>query len=316
MTAYPGLLQRMRSWLDAPPEVPLACEIAAEYVAAVRHRHGRIEAWAIRPLPSEAVRPAPLAENIAQADAVREALEQTLGTVADGDRRCALVVPDIVARVTLLEFDQVPENVDEADSLIRWRLSRDLPFEAQQAVLAFARQPGRNGAQEVLVAAALRSVVREYEASLERLGLQVGEVTLATLAALGCLTRRAAPRLLVKRDRGSLGLAIQDGPAVRLFRSLPLPHGAGLRSEEEIAEKAYPAIVYFQDQWQQALEEVVVTGSVKATPSLLTRLQQEAGCAARELAVGDFELPPSPQSGAAADERLLPLLGWAREEAG
>lgn len=314
MSASPGALERLRRWLDAPPEVRLVCEVAADYVAAARYRQGSVEAWAVRPLPAGVVRPAALTENVANPEALRESLEHVVGAVTDGQRRCVLVIPDLAARVTLLEFDRVPDRPDEAEALIRWRLGRDLPFDPQQAVLSFAVQPGRDSAQEVLVAACLRGLVGQYESALERLGLQPGFVTLSTLAALGCLGARNGPRLLVKRDLGSLGLALQEGDAVRLFRSLPLPHADSARGEEELLEKVYPAVVYYQDQWGKAVDELVLVGSGRTSSALVSRLQQEAGCPVRELKPESFDLPPSPVSGDTADGRLLPCLGWIRGE--
>jgi type IV pilus assembly protein PilM len=306
-----SIWSQLKAWAEAPAETRVVCEIAADYVAAVRHNRRRVEAWAVRGLPPGTIAPAPLAENIVNLTVLQEPLEHVLGAVADGQRRCALVLPDLTARVALLEFDQFPARTAEADALVRWRLNRDLPFDLSQAVLSFQSQSGRSGGQEVLAAVCLRRVVRQYEEQVERLGLQPGTVTLSTLAALGCLETAGGPRLLVKPDAGSLGLSIADGKAVRLFRSLPLARSNGGPSAAALLEKIYPAVVFYQDQWNQPLSEVVVTGGGDWTEPLA----REAGCAVRTLEVERFDLPPSPVSGAAPDWRLLPCLGWALGEA-
>lgn len=304
--------RRWQNWFRAAPEVPLVCEIAADYVAAVRHRQGRVLAWAVRPLPADAVRPAPLAENITQRPAVQQALEAVVGSVGDGQRRCALLVPDLVARVAVLEFDQLPARPAEADALLRWRLSKDLPFDVGQAVLSYQTQPARAAGQEALVAVCLRSLLGQYEECLEALGFQPGWVTLSTLAALGCVEPSgSAPRLWVKRDYSSLALAIVHGPAVRLFRSVPLPAGSAQLDENALFEKIFPAAVYFQDQWGQPVSEVVLAGS-GLPAGLGPRLESELGCVLSEVKLAAFDLPPSPLSGAAPDQRLTPSLGWVR----
>jgi Tfp pilus assembly PilM family ATPase len=58
-------------------------------------------------------------------DALRRALERT-GLRSVG--RVALVVPDSVARVTLLTFDKLPPKASDLDQLIRWQLKKATPF--------------------------------------------------------------------------------------------------------------------------------------------------------------------------------------------
>lgn len=307
---------RLRHWLRSPVEVPLVCEIAADYVAAVRHHQGRIHSWAVRALPEGAVRPAPLGDNVAEAAAVHEALQQVVRLVADGHRRCALLVPDLLARVTVLEFDRLPENTAAAEALLRWRLGKDLPFDVRQAVLSYHAQPGRGSTHEAVVAVCLRSLLRQYEECVERLGLQPGWVTLSTLAALGCVEPSSAgARLLVKRDHGSLSLAVVHGRAIRLFRSLPAAAGGHALNEAGWFEKVYPAVVYFQDQWAEPLCEVVLAGASRRQGALAEKLEREAGCPVREFSLAALKLPPSAASGADADHRLVSSLGWAQGEA-
>lgn len=315
MAASARFRDRWRHWFHEPGEVRLVCEIAADYVAAVRHHRGRIESWAAGPLPEGAVQPAPLAENIANPGALQEALEHVLGMVADGLRRCVLIVPDLVARVALLEFDHLPERVEEAERLLRWRLKKDLPFDVRQAVLSYQTQAGHASTREALVVVCLRGLLRQYEECLERLGVQPGWVTLSTLAVLGCLDSSGAPGLLVKRDHGSLGLAIVHGQAVRLFRSLPTAGGSRPLSENLLLEKVWPAAVYFQDQWNQPVSEVVWAGAGRAQPELMQQLEREAGCRVTEFSPAAFGLPVSPISGAAPDHRLAASVGWVGGEA-
>jgi type IV pilus assembly protein PilM len=291
--------------------VPLVCEVAADYVAAVRHHHGRAEAWALRSLPPEAVRPASLAENIADRAALQQALEHVVGAVADGRRRCALLVPDLLARVAVLEFDHLPDRAPEAEALLRWRLGKDLPFDINEAVVSFQAQAGAGGTPDALVAVALRNLLRQYEECLESLGLQPGWVTLSTLAALGGWESSSAPRLLVKRDHGSLSVVIVEDEAVRLFRTLPVPPGDAF-DEEALVEKVYPAAVYFQDHWGRPVSEAVLVSVGENRLPSAQRLQRELGCGVTEFSAGAIELPPSALSGAAADTRLAPCWGWVR----
>lgn len=304
----------MRGWFQSPVEVRLVCEIAPDYVTAARYQSGRLEAWASQPLPPGAVRPAPVAENIADPTAVQQTLQQVVGAVADSERRCVLLVPDLLARIALLEFDQWPERPQEADGLLRWRLKKDIPFDIAQAVLSYQVQPGRSSNREVMAVVCLRSLLRQYESLVQALGLHPGWVTLSTLAALGCVdSPGGGARLLVKRDHSSLSLAILHGVNVRLFRSLPLAGQGAAPEEDALFEKIYPAVVYFQDQWGQPVSEALLAGLDPAQGALATKLEQEAGCPARSLELSGEGLPPS-AAGAQPDHRLLSCLGWVRGE--
>jgi type IV pilus assembly protein PilM len=301
------------SWFQTSREVRLVCEIASDYVAAAYFRQRTVEAWAVRPLPAGAVRPAPMADNIPDSAVVQQALQQVVGAVGAGERSCVLLVPDLLGRSALLDFDQWPARPEEAEGLLRWRLKKDLPFDVNQAALAYQLQPGRSTPHEVLVVAALRSLVRQYEACAEALGLHPGCVTPSTLAALGCLDGSGGARLVVKRDPASLSVAILHANNVRLFRCSPLGAGAELESDA-LFERVYPAVVFFQDQWEQPLHEVVLVGLEISRDALARRFEQEAGCTARNLAPSEFSMPSDAGSGQPPDHRIAPSLGWVMGE--
>lgn len=310
-----GLINRFRHWLQAPLNVQLVFEIGADYVAGLRRENGAVQSWALRELPAGAVRPAPLSENIADSPLVERAVAQVAEAVADKQTRCALLIPDLAARIAVIELEQVPSRSEEVEALLRWRLKKDVPFDVNQAVVSYHLQPGRTTAHEAVVVVALRNLIQQYEDCMARVGLEAGQVTLSTLAALHCLASPSGtPRLLVKRDGLSLSLAIAHSGWLRLFRSLPLPAGSVEAGEETLFEKIYPAAVYFNDQWGQPIGEIVITGLEQLQPGLIERLEKETDCRAVELRTADFELPPANLPGSDPDYRILPSVGWLREE--
>ncbi len=314
MAGSSGWLGNLRRWWLAAGEAGLVCEIAADYVAALRSCDRGIEAWAAESLPQDAVRPGPLSENISKAAPVADVVQKVLSRVANGQRRCALLVPDLVARVAVLDFDTLPDNHGEADALVRWRLGRDLPFDLKQAVLSFNVQPGQGGKREVLAAVAVHNLVRQYEQCLESAGVKPAWVTLSTLAAADFLNGAAGPRLLVKRDHSSLGLTLVHQGAVRFFRSLSLSVTQGPMGAALFFDKVYPALVYFQDQWGEPVSEVLWAGSADEGATLGELLERETGCKLTNINLSDFDVPYIGGARLPADRRLLPSLGWARGE--
>ena len=52
----------------------------------------------------------------------------------------ALLVPDAVIRVFVLHFDEFPRKAEEAIPMLRWRLKKSVPFEAEETLISYMRQ--------------------------------------------------------------------------------------------------------------------------------------------------------------------------------
>lgn len=302
-----------REWLTGAKPPRVACEIAVDGVAAVRWARAgqRVEAWAAKPLPEGTLRPGPFAENVLDAAVLSQALRAILATVAGGEKRVAVILPDTVARVWLLRAANLPVKSREAAAELRARLGREAAFDLTQALLTHQVFPGGDGAT-VLVAAAQHALVRQYEELFEGLGYDPSWVTLATLATLGWLEPSgSASELLVRRDPTSLGLAIVRGSELRFMRSIPVTPTDG--SAQALFEQIYPSLVYAQDQWGEPVPQAVLVGVGEAQRELAGLLDREAGCAARELAL-DSWLGEARAAGWPADRTrfLAAPLGFLR----
>lgn len=306
---FRGTVARWGQWLAGSKPPRVACEIAADGVSAARRARGsqRIEAWATKPLPDGVVRPGPLAENVLDAGALGQALEGVLSEVAGGEKRVAAILPDQAARVWLLPLDDLPARPAEAEALLRWRLAREVTFDLEQALLSYQVFPRGETGKGVLVSAIQRAFVRQYEERFEALGLEPVWVTLATLATLGWSDPEPPSQLLVRRDPGSLGLAIVQGRELRFLRSVPASFADG--SAEALFEQIYPSLVYFQDQWGEAVTRALLVGVGEARAELARMLRQEAGCTASELELEAWlgEIHPTARLSERAHSLAAPL---------
>src|SRR6266700_2638306 len=80
----------------------------------------------------------------------------------DATALLTVVVPDAAVRVLLLDFDQLPGKAAEALPVVRFRLKKLLPFDADDAVLSYqVMSSGKSGVQVVAVAIP-KSVLDEY----------------------------------------------------------------------------------------------------------------------------------------------------------
>ncbi len=243
------------------PHPQLVVEIASGHVAAARwgKRRGHLEGVAVEPLPTGVVMPSTVETNIAQPDSVRSALRRVFTHVPAGNAPIALLVPDLVVRVFILPFDNLPRRADEALPLLRWRLKKSVPFDVEETVVSWNRQEGRDGSLEVVIAVARQQIVREYEQIVESLGAQAGVVLGSTLATLPLLEERGAT-MLVRLCGRMLTTVIANGPNLCVYRSTEMPAEARQLDPQSMLDEVFPAVAYYQDTWGSPIDRVRLTG--------------------------------------------------------
>lgn len=256
-----GLVGRIDRWLHAMPHPHLVVEIASDHVAAARWgaRRGHLEAAAVEPLPLGAVMPSTVETNIAQPDAVRSALRKVFSRVPVGHTPIALLVPDLVARVFILPFDNLPRKAGEALPLLRWRLKKSVPFDVEETVVSWSRQDGRDGSLEVVIAVARQQIVREYEQIIESLGASTGVLLGSTLATLPLLEERGAT-LLVRLCGKMLTTVVTNGANLCVYRSSEMSAEAKQLEPHTVLEEVFPAVAYYQDTWGSSIDRARLTG--------------------------------------------------------
>src|SRR5512139_2260652 len=98
------------SWLSSPPP-DAAVEIAPDRVSALalgwRGAVPSVSGHATEPLPNGALSASLNATNLVDRPAIADALQTVLGRIGGRPARVALVVPDTIARVSLVRFDRV-----------------------------------------------------------------------------------------------------------------------------------------------------------------------------------------------------------------
>lgn len=249
----------------------LACEISADRVLAgrVSETGGHVlEACASSELAPGSVVPDLIETNLRQPDAVYETVRDTLGSVGGRSRDVIAVLPDASVRVVLLDFDTLPSKRDEAESVVRFRLKKSLPFDVEKAKVSYHVQPS-NGSVRVIAAVALAHVVEDYEAAFRQAGYEPGVVMPSMLAALGA-AHAPQPSLIIKVDARTTSIAILDGEQLLLFRTLENTRGVTITGEQ-LAEEVYPSVVFFQDTYHLNIGRIFVAGlpeSGGAAPAL------------------------------------------------
>jgi Tfp pilus assembly PilM family ATPase len=236
------------SLLTGPP-ADAVVEIAGDAVsaAALAARGGEsvVQGCAVEPLPAGAVVPSLTGANVANRPVLIERLRAAIDRLPNRPRRVALLLPDVVGRVSLIRFDRLPARQDDVAQLVRWQMKKAAPFPIEEATLSYvpvASTP--DGGRELLVALVRQDILRVYEGACEAIGLHPGLVDLATLGVVNlCLAAPAAgDRLLVHVRPEYTSLVILRGDTVGFFRTVP----AGEMGD--LADLVHQTTMYYQDR--------------------------------------------------------------------
>ena len=155
--------------------------------------------------------------------ALRTALEQ----VGQRGRDVTLVVPDAAVRVLLLDFDALPAKAAEALPVVRFRLKKLLPFDADGAAVSYQVMATTRAGLQVLAVAMPREVQAEYESLVREAGFEPGAVLPSTLAALAGLAEGETPMLVVNAGLEAVTTAIVKSGVLLLHRTVDLGGEAG-----------------------------------------------------------------------------------------
>ena len=167
-----------------------------------------------------------------------------------------MILPDYAGRTTVLDFDSFPAKAEERETLVKFRLRKAVPFDIDSAAVSYFAQ-ARAGSKKVDVVASSMSLetLARYEAPFRAAGLHVGFVTTSLLAALHAVPD-AGCQVVVKLNGTVLALAVTDGGALRLLRTIELPEA----SPDAIAEHLIPTLIFIEDEWGKKPQNVYAVG--------------------------------------------------------
>ena len=303
-----------RTWLSTPAPTA-AIEVAADGVsgvavatrtapAVVGHTHA--------PLPAGALVPAPAAANVRDREAVTAAVREVFRRLPRRAPRVCLVVPDSVARVSILRFDTVPARRAELDRLIRWKVRDAVPFKMEDAQVAWDAAAPISGCRAFVVVVMRRDVVEEYEALAAAAGAQPGVVVPASLALLNLVLAGAhesvpsGDRLLVHAAAGYNSVALLRGGALALFRNQ-----AG-EQPADLTNLVHRTAMYYEDRLGGAgIRQVLLATERGDVEELVAQLAAAVAAPVEPLAVPGGSGGGRPVRAAAAGA----LLGAGRRAA-
>ena len=306
-----GLVRRLTRWLDAIPHSPLAIEISAGRVAVARWgRAGSLDGLAVESLPVGAIVPSAVETNLVSPAAVNAAVAAACERVRSRDEDVTLILPDPVIRVFVQHFEEFPRSAEEAIPMLRWKLKKSVPFEADETIISYMRQAPREAGVDVVTALARLRIIREYESLAESVGLYPGVVLSSTLAAVSLL-EDAKATLLARISNSTLTTAIVRSGVLCGYRCTDLPAQGENLTPQMLLEEVFPVAAYYQDTWQEGIASVRMAGLGARLPEFVRPMEDEFHCPVRSLLLTALSEGRIKEDGRQlADRELDGLLGW------
>lgn len=253
--------------LRTPPPA-VAVDITPRHVAAVEVSGStaagfRVTRYGVEPLAAGAVVPSLNASNVARPADLTEALRRVWDQLGHRPKRVALIIPDGVAKVSFVRFQQVPARTSDLDELIRFQIKKAAPFRIEESQISYSKGLETADGQEFVVVQARRDLIGEYEAACQASGATAGMVDLATFnVANAVIAGDPALRgdwLLVHVTPGGAALAIHRGRDIAFFR-----HRGG-EGDGNLGDLVHQTAMFYQDRLGGAgFTRVLVAGGTQA----------------------------------------------------
>ncbi|MGI4756316.1 MAG: hypothetical protein ACRYGF_05635 [Janthinobacterium lividum] len=213
-----------KSTLQVRPRIAVEVRPEGVYAASASDSVGLLAQVSSMALPAGALVPSLRVGNIVDRIAIIAALRKTLGAVQVGKGRdLTLIIPDTSVRVLLLDFDELPSKSEDVLPVLRFRLTKLLPFPPELAQVSYQVMSRHARVLQVLVVAIPNEVLAEYESAVREAGFEPGAVLPSTLAVAAALDEAGqAAALLVNGSEFAVTTAILRRGELLLHRTLEL----------------------------------------------------------------------------------------------
>jgi type IV pilus assembly protein PilM len=306
-----GRVRQFMRWLDALAHPPLAIEISRDRLAGVRWGRARaIEGFAVEALPAGTIAPSPVETNIVNVEAARTALARVCGRLGGKDEDVALLLPDPVVRVFVQHFEDFPRSSEEGMALLRWKLKKSVPFEAEEMLLSYMRRAAREGSVDVVTALARVRIVREYEELAASAGLHAGVIMSSSLAA-AALLEDARPTVLARISDTALTMTVVRDGELCGYRCTELPARGAKLTPQMLLDEIFPVAAYYQGIWKEGIQSLRLGGLGARLPEFVTALESEFHCKVESplhFAPSEGRIPADAKP--LVEQELEGLVGW------
>ena len=188
--------------------------------------------------------------NIQDVKGLKNLFEDLYGAEKRRPNRLGIVLPDSIAKISLVKLESVPKNRTDLDSLIRWSIAKSIPFDLDEAQISYSLQKvNDHGDSQFIVLTSRRDVILEYEQLCASIGLKAGLIVPSSIAVTQLLFTSSfgagsGDCLFVKSSVESGSVAILREGNIAYFKNLP----SG--SSEDLGALVHQTNMYYEDRLQ------------------------------------------------------------------
>ncbi len=267
------MLDKLKSILQEPPPA-MAFEISEAGIASARI--GARAEMDFAPLREGVLNVSPLRDNVIDEDSFSQTVRSLVPALRQ--KEVALILPDFATRTAVLDFDGFPSEPKEQAALIRFRLKRSLPFDAETAALSYFAQLSSRKRIDVVAVLAPQEIVERYEAPFRAAGMNPGLVTTSSMAALE-LAPEAGLSVIAKLTGRALSVLVREKSTLKLVRCLEL-QSAGL---DDVSAVLAPTLVYIEDNLGGRAERLILCGFGAQSEEAQRQFETELGLSVETL---------------------------------
>lgn len=197
-------------------------EFQPEYILGARfsRSHRTVENVAQGDLNAGALSPFLAQPNFMNPEEVAGKVSAVAGVLGSDKGPIGLLLPDGAVRLSILDFETLPADRKEQESLIKWKMKSLLPYPAEEARMSFEIAAKEPEGVQAAVMAVRKSVLAEYESTVDTLSGQVSLVLPASAALLPLLSEENGQgEMLVNISPTYLTVVVAGGGQIRLWRN-------------------------------------------------------------------------------------------------
>lgn len=338
MNALNDILSRMRAAVPAgllplrAPYPSTAVEVDGNDVVLVRlkmRRRGRplLEAHAVRPLDPDAI-PQSIFEPVGGSqEALAARLAQLFAATGTRPGRVSLVLPDNLAKISLLQLPERPASARQLDELVRSKMRRAVPFRLDEASLSYQLLPAEGRGVALLVVLVRSGLVERFEQAFAACGARLGLVDISTpnlinlhSAKLADASRGENDAALLNSAKNYFSLVIVRDDRVIFFRckTFAIDPAEGSEPNGVLAREVSNSFSYYREKLSgKGVGTVFVRTAVNGFEEIEAKLRRlEIGNVVALDPLAGLELSGGERIDAATAQRLAPALGAATGRVG
>ncbi|MBK7993358.1 MAG: hypothetical protein IPK14_07995 [Blastocatellia bacterium] len=241
-----AILTSLWQFLTSPrlPQVALAFIDNEAVLLNIKKRRGNfyVEHIATAFLPKALLRPDFSASNISEVNSLVDLIRQASSRAKlSRQSRWSIALPEEVARTMVVKLDTKPQNQEELEKMLAWKVERIVGLPMSQLRLVHQQIP--NISMTYLVTVVAETVMAEYEKVFSQLGWQTGLIMPRHIGEATWLMKSnlAGDKLLVSHNNwGFTAFVLREGSPV-MIRSREC-------AREDLESELFRLATYYQEK--------------------------------------------------------------------